>query len=206
MQLRLKTCLTSEEYVKQEAWQHACLEYCPLHPNGGCSMARHGTYRRVKPQGARVARWYCPESHHTFSLLPDCLASRLSGSLCEIEAVIIQVEQANSLTTVAGQLRPDIELPGVMRWIRRRVKAVQASLVLVKDLNPERFAGCQPTIAAFRQHIAEVEVLPALREIAALHLAILTPPLGFQSSPNNGDKHKRCHQQQRGADPPSTIH
>jgi len=91
MQLRFSTRLTSEEYVKQEAWQQAYLEHCPLHPNGECSLARHGTYGRVKPHGARVARWYCPESHRTFSLLPDCLASRLSGSLGEIEAVVIQV-------------------------------------------------------------------------------------------------------------------
>lgn len=202
MQLRFRTCLTSQEYVKQEAWQHAYLKHCPLHPNGGCSIARHGTYGRIKPQGTRVARWYCPESRRTFSLLPDCLASHLSGSLSEIEAVVIQVEQANSVATAAEQLRPDIELPGVMRWIRRRVKGVNASLVIIKELNPERFADCQPTITAFSQHIKSNDVLSTLREIAALHLVILTPPLGFKPPPHIGGERQLHHQQQTGPDPP----
>jgi len=202
MQLRFSTRLTSEEYVKQEAWQQAYLEHCPLHPNGECSMARHGTYGRVKPHGARVARWYCPESHRTFSLLPDCLASRLSGSLGEIEAVVIQVEQADSVATAAEQLRPDIELPGVMRWIRRRVKGVKDSLAIIKELNPEHFADCQPTITAFSQHIKDNDVLSALRGIAASHLAILPPPLGFKPSPLIGGEHKLRYQQQMGPDPP----
>ena len=38
----------------------------PNHPHGGCSLARHGTYARKTPRGARIARWYCPESHTTF--------------------------------------------------------------------------------------------------------------------------------------------
>jgi hypothetical protein len=31
----------------------------------------------------RIARWYCPEGHRTFSLLPDFLAAKLPGSLCQ---------------------------------------------------------------------------------------------------------------------------
>ena len=46
-----------------------------------CSFARHGTYMRKTPRGTRVARWYCPQSRTTFSLLPDCLAARLPGTL-----------------------------------------------------------------------------------------------------------------------------
>ena len=202
MQLRFRTKLSSEEYVKQKAWQHACLEHCPLHPNGGCSIARHGTYDRVKPHGTRVARWYCPESHCTFSLLPDCLASRLSGSLSEIEAVILQVEQANSINTAAEQLRPDIELPGVLRWIRRRVRGIQAAFAIIKELYSERFADCQLTITAFSQHINGNDVLFALREIAASHLVVLAPPLGFKPPPLIDGGRKLPRQQHAGPDPP----
>ena len=34
--------------------------------------------RAKTPRGTRIARWYCPQSHTTFSLLPDCLAARLA--------------------------------------------------------------------------------------------------------------------------------
>ena len=81
MQLRYETGLTGEQYVTARAWREARLERCPKHPHGGCSLARHGTYERKTPQGVRVARWYCPESHTTFGLLPDCLAARLPGYL-----------------------------------------------------------------------------------------------------------------------------
>ena len=42
-------------------------------------LARHGTYARKTPRGTRIARWYCPQSHTTFSLLPDCLARAAAG-------------------------------------------------------------------------------------------------------------------------------
>ena len=80
MQLRHDCQLTSEEYVKQEAWKSASLQRCPKHPAGGCGFARHTAYARVEPPGMHIARWYCPEAHVTFSLLPDCLASRLIRS------------------------------------------------------------------------------------------------------------------------------
>jgi hypothetical protein len=67
--------------LRKQGWLSATLPRCPLHPQGGCGFARHGTYERVSPPGTRVARWYCPEGHCTFSLLPDCLAARLSGTL-----------------------------------------------------------------------------------------------------------------------------
>lgn len=119
----------------------------------------------------------------TIARLPDCLASRLSGSLSEIEAVILQVEQANSINTAAEQLRPDIELPGVLRWIRCRIKGIQSALAIIKELYSERFTGCQLTITAFSQHINGNDVLFALREIAASHLVVLAPPLGFKPPP-----------------------
>ena len=51
------------------------------------ARARHGTYAPKTPAGTQVARWYCRESHTTFSLPPDCLAARLPGTLTELEKV-----------------------------------------------------------------------------------------------------------------------
>ena len=123
MQLRYETGLTGEQYVRAEAWRDARLERCPNHPHGSCSFARHGTYTRKTPRGTHIARWYCRESHTTFSLLPDCLAARLPGELDTLEAVVAHAEHAPSLATAANELRRDaVELPGAMRWVERRVR------------------------------------------------------------------------------------
>jgi hypothetical protein len=205
VQLRFETGLTSKEYVSREAWQDATLERCPLHPNGGCSFARHGTYERVSPPGTRIPRWYCPQGHRTFSLLADCFAARLSGTLHEVEAVVDQVECAPSLAAAADDLRLDIELPGALRWIRRRVQSVHASLTTLKGLLPEHFLACKPTLASFRQHIEAGQVLPALREIAAEHLSFLPPPLGLCPPSAPGGEPLSGHQHRVGPDPPLIL-
>src|SRR5205085_9843106 len=114
--------------TKNREWRDAQLLSCPLHPSGGCSFARHGTYERLTPQGLRIARWYCPEGHRTFSLLPDFLAARFPGLLATIEASI-SVASSKSMEAAADALRgPDVSLPGAVRWLRRRIRAVQAGL------------------------------------------------------------------------------
>lgn len=205
MQLRFAIDYTCVEYVKHQAWNDATLECCPLHPGGGCSFARHGTYPRVNPPGTRIPRWYCPEGHCTFSLLADCFACRLTGSLQELEAVVVGVEQAASREAAADQLRADIELPGALRWIRRRFQAVYAALVLLFGLFPDRFVGCQVTVGAFRQWLGVDFVLPRLREIAAVQLGALPPPLGFRPPRTRGGERKEPNQHQAGPDPPAPI-
>ncbi len=205
MQLRFETPYTSTQYVTQQAWRNASLKRCPLHPYGGCSFARHGTYERVSPPGTRIPRWYCPEGHCTFSLLADCFAARLSGTLCETEAVVEQVERARSLEAAADVLRPEIELPGVLRWMRFRVQSVHLIFTLLKGLMPEWFLACEPTLFSFRQELALRWVLPALREIAAIHLPVLPSPLGFRPpSPLSGES-KSLDQQRTGPDPPQAL-
>ena len=81
MQMLLRTTSSAEAYIANQEWRAARLPVCPLHPQGGCSFAHHGSYLRATPPGLRVARWYCPEGHRTFSLLPDFLAARLPGLL-----------------------------------------------------------------------------------------------------------------------------
>jgi len=117
VQLRFAYAHTGEEYVKRKGWQQATLSRCPLHPQGGCRFARHGTDARVSPPGTLITRYYCPEGHRTFSLLPDCYAARLSGQLSEVEALVRAVEQAPSQAAACTELRLDIELPGVQRFI-----------------------------------------------------------------------------------------
>jgi len=126
VQLRHATALTSEAYLAEHAWVKARLTVCPRHPRGGCGLARHGTYVRKTPAGMRVTRYYCPTAHETFSLLPDCLASRFPSDLDDLERVVSHVAAARSVEAAADTLRPDIELPSAVRWIRRRL-----SLVLV---------------------------------------------------------------------------
>ena len=67
-------------------------------------------------------------AHTTFSLLPDCLAAKLPGSLEELEQVLSAVEEAPSLEAAADKLRPDILLPGALRWVRRRLTLAQVAL------------------------------------------------------------------------------
>lgn len=202
MQLRLECSLTGEEYVSQQAWRSASLPRCPLHPKGGCGFARHGTYERVSPPGTRIARWYCPAGRRTFSLLPDCLAARLSGTLSEVEAVVRAAEQAGGLEAACQVLRLDIELPGALCWVRRRVHGVHASLHLLKGLLPERFATCPATLTAFAQHLGAGEVLGALRRIGVAFLQRLPAPLGFRPRAQPGGGRDRARQHPVGADPP----
>jgi hypothetical protein len=201
VQLRFACGLTGGEYVSQRAWERASLPRCPLHPQGGCGFARHGTYRRVAPPGTQIARWYCPAGHRTFSLLPDCLAARLSGTLAEVEAVVRQVERAPSLEAACVSLRTDIELPGALRWVRRRVQAVHAALLALKGLLPERFP-CVPSLLAFAACLGVVEALVALRPIGEPFLPHLSSPLGFLPRRPPGGGRGRARQHRAGADPP----
>ncbi len=179
MQLRYDTNLTSERYVSEEAWRHASLERCPWHPEGGCSFKRNGTYGREEPPGIRVPRWYCPRKGRTVSLLPDFLAAKLPGTLAEVEQVVRATEQSKGIEAVADKLRPDVQMPGRLRWVRRRLGLVYAGLRALTVLLPEKLNGCEPTIGAFRKRIGATAVLPKMRAMGAAYLQTLPPPIGF---------------------------
>lgn len=203
VQLRFETGLTGAEYVTREAWREARLSRCPLHPRGGCGFAQHGTYERKSPPGTQVARWYCPQGHCTFSLLPDHLAARFPGTLSEIEQVVVTVEQASGVEAAADALRSDpVTLASAVRWVRRRVRLVRSLLTIVVGLLPQSLLGCVPTIAALRARLACPQVLMALRELAKAHLQALARPLGFQHPPYAGGEHQSGIQQRMGPDPP----
>lgn len=204
MQLREASSLTSETYLAQRAWQRASLAACPRHPRGGCGFARHGTYPRQTPAGMRIARYYCPTAHETFSLLPDCLASRFPGPLDDLERVVAQVEAARSIEAAADVLRPDIVLPSAVRWVRRRLTLVRATLVAVVTLLPDLLGG-DVHLGAVRTALATDHALVTLRTRAALLLSALPRPLGFgrHVRPPRGGGHR--HQHDLGADPGAPV-
>jgi len=201
VQLRHESTLTSEQYVTEEAWRGASLERCPLHPEGGCGYRRHGTYGRKDPPGARVARWYCRTGQTTFSLLPDCLAARLSGDLDEVEQVVAAVEAAPSVQAAADALRShDVYLPAAIRWVRRRLRPVRAALLALVTLLPD-LAGCAPTLAALGGRLG-TPVLGRVRERAEVHLGALAAPVGFGPRPRRVSRRDKRREHEAGPDPP----
>jgi hypothetical protein len=138
LQILLRTQSTVEAYIANREWHDAGLSACPLHPSGGCSFSRHGSYARVTPRGLRIARWYCPEGSQTFSLLPDFLAARLPGLLDTIQTCVAVVQSARSMEAAADLVRgPEVTLAGAIRWLRRRVQAIRTGIAAVVDLMPE---------------------------------------------------------------------
>jgi hypothetical protein len=151
--------------------------------------------------GMRVARWYCADAHETFSLLPDCLAARLQGSLDEVEQVVVAVEGAASVEAAASALRPDLELPGAVRWVRRRLRGVRTALLALVTLMPGRL-GAKPELRAVRAELATERALVGLREIGAAHLPQLVRPLGFRPARSARAQGGERFQHKTGPDPP----
>jgi hypothetical protein len=200
VQLRHPTALTSEEYVRQEGWRQARVDACPLHPGGDCGFRRLGTYGRVAPVGMRVARWYCPQGRTTFSLLPDCLAARLTGDLAEVERVVAMVESSPSVEAAADQLRPEIDLPGAVRWVRRRLGPVRVVLLALVTLMPG-LAGCEPKLGAVGARLG-TPVLRHARAEVEQHLGALSAPVGFGPWPRRGGRRRTPREHDLGPDPP----
>lgn len=137
--------------------------------------------------------------------MPDCLAARLPGTLQAIEEAVASAEAAPSLTKAADALRRDaVHLPGAMRWLLRRVRAVHGNLTSVRGLWPDRFLKCAPEVVAFRERLATVAVLVGLRGRCERYLAHLAPPLGFcPDAPGTGPVPEAV-QHEAGPDPPTS--
>ena len=152
----------------------------------------------------RIARYYCPEAQTTYSLLPDCLAGRLSGDLSVVEEVVAQVERSRSIEAAADFLRSaDISLPSAVRWVRRRLIPVRAALLAIVTLMPQMFAGCSPTVWEARKVLGTTPALVALREVAAARLGALPPPLGFGPRVKPRRRRREHRQQKTGPDEPA---
>ena len=112
-------------------------------------------------------------------------------------------ERAASLAAAANQLRRDaIELPGAMRWVRRRVRLVHNALARVIGLIPDRLAPCVPEIGAVRKRLDSESALTELRGLAAAQLRMLPAPLGFQPHGIGAPDRNRAFQHRMGPDPP----
>jgi hypothetical protein len=147
----------------------------------------------------RVARWYCRDARTTFSLLPDCMAARLVGSLDEVERVAL-VAESQGVEAAARDLRTEIDLPGAMRWLRRRRDLVRTALLALITALPGRL-GMVPLLKAVREELKTDRALVALREIGADHLHALGYPLGFWHPPRPGAERDRVAQHEMGPDP-----
>lgn len=203
VQLRVATDLTAEEYVARRAWREASLATCPEHPRGGCGFKRHATYGRKNPCGTRVPRWYCPTAKVTFSLLPDCLASRYPAPLAEIEEVVVKAEQAETREKAVEALWPDIGLAGALRKLRRWTAAVTTSLTLARGLVAPAFLLDDVSVMAFREQMNTNSVLVTLRETLAPRLHALPPPLGFGPRTKARPARPTSEQHEAGPDPPT---
>ena len=203
MQLRFHYEHTSEDYVRTEAWRSANLGHCPLCSRGpGEGFSRHTAYDRKQPAGAWIARYYCRPCQTTFSLLPDCIAARLSNSLDEIENVVVAVEKASSFEDAAFDLRPDLKESGRRRWVRRRVNRVWLMLGIVATLGVLTATHRKFTVTALRNELGTDRALVALRPLASEHIAYLPTPVGFRRHHESAWKKPKRLQHKVGPDPP----
>ena len=139
----------------------------------------------------------------TFSLLPECLAARLPGTLQDVEDAVAAAEAAPSLAAASDAVRADaVLLPGAMRWLALRVRRVHRALTAVRGLFPERFLGCPAEVGAFRVRLDTDAALVRLRELCAEQLPMLPTPLGFLPGTPGAADRSRGFQHKTGTDPP----
>ena len=181
MQLRLATDLDVHDYVIRDGGRDATLDACPNHPGGGCKLHRHGFYERKTQHGwARIRRWRCVESGVTFSLLPDCFAARMPGSLMAAEETARRVEAGEKPleAALAVRGRRALELSGMRRWARRRCEKVRLALLAATTMFPGLLPV--PLVEPARRHLGAACALVELRRRCDADLQSLRPPLGFR--------------------------
>lgn len=149
----------------------------------------------------RVSRWYCPEARVTFSLLPDCLSARLTGSLDQVEQALVAAESLGMEPAAQALRVQEVGLPGALRWLRRRWKGVRAAGLVLITAMPTRL-GTVPEVRAIRDVLGTDRALVSLREIGAAHLHALPPPLGFCPPPGPRPESETRFQHETGPDPP----
>jgi hypothetical protein len=134
------------------------------------------------------------------------LASRLSGTLAEVERAVEAAGNAPSREAAIEVVRPAaapdaVTLPSALRWLRRRLASVQAALLAAVTLVPA-LSECPPTLAAVRERLGVTEALVALREVAAAHLGAITAPVGLRARATKRDGRRIGTPHEAGPDPP----
>jgi len=115
----------------------------------------------------------------------------------------VAVAEGAPLEAASELVRPDIELPGAVRWLRRRVHLVHAGLAAAIGLLPALLVGCKPTVTSLRSALKAESALVCLRGLTASHLAALPPPLGFGPRPLRRRPSPTALQHDEGPDPPA---
>jgi hypothetical protein len=117
--------------------------------------------------------------------LPDFLAARLPGLLAVIDHSVVVASSAKSMEAAADALRgPDVNLPGAVRWLRRRIRAVRMALVHVM---PETVIGAAARGSAPERDLAKGRVLLGLRRSLSPQILNTIPaPLGFRPTGSIG--------------------
>lgn len=138
----------------------------------------------------------------TWSALPDCMAARVVGSLDEVEQAVVAAE-AKGIEGAAQNLRTETDLPGAMRWLRRRRDAIRSALLALVTALPGRLGGVAE-VSAVRAELRTDRALVALREIGAGHLQALVRPLGFVRPQRRRAKRDSAIQHETGPDPPGS--
>ena len=202
MQFRFPTNLTAVEYVRMKAWKDFVVCRCLIHPDRDCGFSYHGTYDRVTPKGTKIARFLCHTEKKTFSMLPDCFSSRLTGTLIEIETVVLMVEKAEvrdagrgkpstmenvmlsslDLASAADELDVSQNLYDLaldFRWLKRRVDYVCKILSNVINLFPEKFKNHRPSLTSFRSVLGDGPILVRLRCEAESKIHEIPLPVGL---------------------------
>jgi hypothetical protein len=131
----------------------------------------------------------------------------LPGTLPALEDAVAQAEAAPSGEAAANALQPAeaeaaVTLPTALRWVRRRVAIVRATLTTVRGLFRTLLAPCQLTVRSFRAALGTASVLVALRGICARYLHTLPAPLGLRPPPAGARRRGWAYQQRMGKDPP----
>lgn len=129
------------------------------------------------------------------------MAAGLTGSLDEVEEVVVTVEESRSLEAAASVLRPDIELAGAMRWTRRRTVGVRVGLLAILTLMP-LWLGTEGSVREIEGILRTERALVEMREIGDLYLRRLPRPLGFGPAARRGNGQQGRQQHKKGPDPP----
>ena len=138
-------------------------------------QVRPGSARHLRPPAAgRLRRFRCRQSGRKVSLLSDCLAALLPGTLAQVEC---GRARAGAVSHPAGGVAagaPGVCEPGAAeRWTRRRGLLVEACLELLRSLCTARFEHVEPTLVAFGAALGTQSVLVRLRAVAAAQLGAL---------------------------------
>lgn len=149
-----------------------------------------------------MARFYCPNAQQTFSLLPDCLCARLSGSLDEAEQAVVASESLGVEAAAQGLRVDESELPGALRWLGRRRRGVYAAVLALMTALPGQL-GAVAEVRAIRTRLGTERALVALREIGADHLHALPAPVGFRPAHGSRAEREPRLQHETGPDPPA---